>query len=226
MTTETSLDTVGMATSDWCADADDWDDDDDDVAIATTEPVTTTTANNVRSGDAIDRQQSDLVSMVTETNCVTKSAGIDVPRLGECGVMEETPGGEKENELTNAARQMQCLRLGDSSECGNNICGEGMEQGDCVIADDSVLDLAADSVLSRLVGPPSPTLAPSTPCHQDTENDVTLSRGEQQFTSYYISVIEEPDKEAAQLKHEHHLLAEYSTKEGVDLDALADACQA
>ena len=227
MTTETPSDTFGMAMSDWCADADDWDH--DDVAIATTEPVAMTTANgasSVCSGDAIGSQQSDLVSMVTDTNCVTKSAGIDVPRFDECGVVEATSGGEKENELTNAARQMQCLRLGDSADCGNNVCGEGMEQGDSVIADDSVLHLAADSVLSRLVGPQSLPLAPSLPCHLGTEKDVTLSHGEQQFTSYYVSVIEEPEKEDAQLKHECHLLAEYSNKEGVDLDALADACQA
>ena len=230
MTMEAPLDTVGIVTADWCTGADDWDDDDDGgVSIATTEPVTMVTVDpdittSLCSTDKEVGRQSNSVSMVTEDNSIAKLVGTNVSYSDEYDVMEALSGGKNETALRNAVQRLQCLQLEDSEEWGKG-CGKNMEQGKCCVVDDSILDVNTDSVTSNVTDPqlqPSRHTGPCSIDSCDSEKDTTLLQGERGFVSYYVSVVEEPNKESARLKHERHLLTEYSTKEGIDLESLAD----
>ena len=225
MTTETPLDAVGMTTADWCQDADDWDDDQDDdvasVAMATaTEPITMATDDvdvmtAMCSSDGEAERQSDSM----DDNSAVKSVGSGVSRLGASDLMTATPGGEKVTEFGSAEFRLQCMQLEDSEKSGNG----GMEGGASNVFVDNAPSLVTDSALSSVIAsqlvPGTHTRARDSAWCGVCEKVVKLTYPE--FVSRYVTVIEEPEKESTQLKHECHLLAEYGIKEGVDLDALA-----
>ena len=221
MKTEAPLDTVGMATADWCQDADDWDDDEDDyIASAAMEPITTAmddvdVMTDVCSSDGEAGRQSDSM----DDNSAVKSVGSSVSRSSASDLMAVTPGGKKITEFGSAELRLQCMQLEDSEKLGNGC----MDRGGSNVVVDNAPSLVTDSTLSGLV---APQLVPGTLTRaRDSawcgvcEKGVTLTYPE--FVSRYVTVIEEPEKESMQLKHERHLLAEYGIKEGVDLDALS-----
>ena len=231
MKTEAPLDTVGMATADWCQDADDWDDDEGDciasVAMATaTEPITMATDDvdiitDVCSSDGEAGRQSHSM----DDNSAVESVGSSVSRSDASDSMETTPGGEKVTGLRSAELRLQRMQLEDSKGKEYGITGNGCAgRGASNVVVDNAPSLVTDSALSRLDDPKLVPGAHTGAAHDSAwcgvcEKVVTLSYPE--FVSRYVTVIEEPEKESTQLKHERHLLAEYGIKEGVDLDALS-----
>ena len=213
MNTEMPLDTVGMTTADWCQDADDWEDEDDyiaSVAITTaTEPVTMATDDMdiMTSSDREAEKQSNSL----DDDSAIKLVGSYVSRSGTSDLMAVTPGGENTTEFGSTELRLQCMQL---EERGNGCTERGDSNG--------VVDKVSRLVDNRLV---APQLVPGTLTGASDsdwhDGDVTLSHPECEFVSRYVTVIEEPEKERMQLKHERHLLAEYGSKEGVDLDALS-----